>query len=183
MKKKITLKYYGHKYPEQLLMRAANMISAVTPTDALRINPSTKSATIYADPIQARAIAKQIKKSTGVTLIVNLPDNVGRFIDFLVAEGVFAEYVQRHHASAKLLRFFSIPTLTDLWVGGAFTFPDGGEDFWRRISKKWQKALHPRPAPKVWFDECTEITRQQFIALSSNGEKGTNILTNKVQNK
>ena len=85
MKKKITLKYYGHRYPEQLLMRAANMISAVTPTDGLTIRTSTKSATIYADPIQARAIAKQIKKSTGVTVIVNLPDNVGRFIDFLVA--------------------------------------------------------------------------------------------------
>lgn len=141
MKKKITLKYYGHRYPEQLLMRAANMISAVTPTDGLTIRTSTKSATIYADPIQARAIAKQVKKSTGVTVIVNLPDNVGRFIDFLVAEGVFAEYVRRHHAREKLLRFFSIPPAKKLWLSGAFGFPDGQEAFWYALTKKWQNLL------------------------------------------
>ena len=141
MKKKITLKYYGHRYPEQLLRRAANMISAVTPTDGLTIRTNTKSATIYADPIQTRAIAKQIKKSTGVTLIVNLPDNVGRFIDFLVAEGVFAEYVQRHHAKTHLLRFFDNPKINALWVTGAFGFPDGAEDFWRGLAKKWQNIL------------------------------------------
>ena len=136
MKKKITLKYYGHRHPEQLLMRAANMISAVTPTGGLTIRTSTKSATIYADPIQARAIAKQVKKSTGVTVIVNLPDNVGRFIDFLVAEGVFAEYVQRNRIS----RFFSIaPPM--LWVGGAFAFPAGREAFWATLSSKWQNIL------------------------------------------
>ena len=143
MKKKITLKYYGHKYPEQLLMRAANMISAVTPTDALRINTSTKSATIYADPIQARAIAKQIKKSTGVTLIVHLPDNVGRFIDFLVAEGVFAEYVQRLKNRKDV---FSIPKwLTECpaidWIAGAFCWPAGKVFFWEALKVKWQNIL------------------------------------------
>ena len=141
MKKKITLKYYGHRYPEQLLMRAANMISAVTPTDGLTIRTSTKSATICVDPIQARAIAKQIKKSTGVTVIANLPDNVGRFIDFLVAEGVFVEYVQRHHAREKLLRFFSLAAIKNLWVSGAFAFPGGREDFWSALSFKWQNIL------------------------------------------
>ena len=143
MKKKITLKYYGHKYPEQLLMRAANMISAVTPTDALRINTSTKSATIYADPIQARAIAKQIKKSTGVTLIVNLPDNVGRFIDFLVAEGVFAEYARllksRRDVHSMPKWLVECPAID--WIGCAFCWPVGKVPLWDALNIKWQNIV------------------------------------------
>ena len=137
MKKKITLKYYGHRYPEQLLMRAANMVSAVTPTDGLTVRPNTKSATIYADPIQARAIAKQVKKSTGVTVIVNLPDNVGRFIDFLVAEGVFAEYVRRHRG--QMLRWFDACPTED-WIICASSWRNTA-GLWRSLHVKWQNIL------------------------------------------
>ena len=143
MKKKITLKYYGHRHPEQLLMRAANMISAVTPTDGLTIRTSTKSATIYADPTQARAIAKQVKKSTGVTVIVSLPDNVGRFIDFLVAEGVFAEYVQKLQRRLKginALRWLDDCPAID-WIACAFRWPSGAEKLWGDASQKWQNIL------------------------------------------
>lgn len=139
MKKKITLKYYGHKYPEQLLMRAANMISAVTPTDGLTIRTNTKSATIYADPIQARAIAKQVKKSTGVTVIVNLPDNVGRFIDFLVAEGVFAEYVKATAIPKECLLafFYWNPPIDFISNGlGRPLYLD-----WLKLDAKWQNIL------------------------------------------
>ena len=138
MKKKITLKYYGHRYPEQLLMRAANMISAVTPTDRLTIHTSTKSATIYADPIQARAIAKQVKKSTGVTVIVNLPDNVGRFIDFLVAEGVFAEYVRRHRG--QMFRWFDACPPED-WIICSSSWRNNPAGLWRSLHVKWQNIL------------------------------------------
>ena len=178
MKKKITLKYYGHRYPEQLLMRAANMISAVTPTDRLTIRTNTKSATIYADPIQARAIAKQVKKSTGVTVIVNLPDNVGRFIDFLVAEGVFETYM-KFSIYRDWAQFTTENNPMD-WVSCAFIFPvhEGVKQL--QIETKWQELLHPSAAPEVWFDECTEITEQQFSALSSS-EKGLNILTTNLK--
>ena len=137
MKKKITLKYYGHKHPEQLLMRAANMISAVTPTDALRINTSTKSATIYADPIQARAVAKQIKKSTGVTLIVNLPDNVGRFIDFLVAEGVFAPHMWLTKPMSRMLA----RTPVDRWIEPDVSMPADTYFEYLVLRAKWQNIL------------------------------------------
>lgn len=146
MKKKITLKYYGHRYPEQLLMRAANMVGTVTPTDGLTIRASTKSATIYADPIQARAIAKQIKKSTGVTVIVNLPDNVGRFIDFLVAEGVFAEWLRNFSSERRQsppftpLAFFLKTRLSE-WILAAFFWPSTETDVWINIKDKWQNIL------------------------------------------
>ena len=145
MKKKITLKYYGHRHPEQLLMRAANMISAVTPTGGLTIRTSTKSATIYADPIQARAIAKQVKKSTGVTVIVNLPDNVGRFIDFLVAEGVFAEWLRnfkyrRKSAPFTPCAFFSEVPIKD-WIVSAFFWPSFETGVWILADKRWQNIL------------------------------------------
>ena len=144
MKKKITLKYYGHRYPEQLLMRAANMVSAVTPTDGLTVRPNTKSATIYADPIQARAIAKQVKKSTGVTVIVNLPDNVGRFIDFLVAEGVFAEWLLRtaeRKAPIKVLAWLG-RCHCSCWIDAAFVWPPTAPHlFWRKLADKWDSLL------------------------------------------
>ena len=145
MKKKITLKYYGHRHPEQLLMRAANTISAVPPTGGLTIRTSTKSATIYADPIQARAIAKQVKKSTGVTVIVNLPDNVGRFIEFLVAEGVFAEWLcnfkyRKKSAPFTPCAFFSEVPIKD-WVVSAFFWSSFETGVWILADKRWQNIL------------------------------------------
>ena len=137
MKKKITLKYYGHRYPEQLLMRAANMISAVTPTDGLTVRLSTKSATIYADPIQARAIAKQIKKSTGVTVIANLPDNVGRFIDFLVAEGVFAAHAWYTKPMSRMLA----STPADRWIAPSASMPDATYFEYADLMYKWRNLL------------------------------------------
>ena len=95
--KKITLKYYGYRDPDNQLMQAANLLATKMRTRMLNVSCRNKSATLcVADPYLAAAYADAIRKKTGCSVVVaNLPETVTAFFTFLKERNLLGEWCER----------------------------------------------------------------------------------------
>lgn len=137
--KKITLKCYSYRAPERLLMQAANMIAEKTKTRTLSIRASTKSATInVAEPLLALAAADEIRRKTGVVVIVaNLPTNVVHFVKFLKERGLLEEWCVSSNKRSCDLTSWCLKRPCSWWIDGAFRWPSN-DTVWRQANNEWQ---------------------------------------------